>query len=392
MRVLHVIPAIAARYGGPSSAVLGLTRALAESGVETLIATTDADGGERLPLPLGEITEYEGAFVIAFRRVATESFKYTPGLSAWLNREVANFDVVHIHGVMSHSSLAASWAARASNVPYVLRPLGALDDVSLGHHPRRKQAFLRLWGRSMVKDAAVVHCTGPEEFATVRDRYAGSHPVLLPLGIDDRLFTSGSRREVQPPYVLCMSRLAERKGIEDLVDAFGAVAGEGTFAHWRLVLAGSGNPAFVARLAERAGASQAADRIELPGWVAGAAKQEWLSGAAVFALPSLHENFGLSVLEAMACGAPVIIRREVQIAHWVALADAGWITDGESGSLEAALREAMSKETERERRGTAARDVAMGFRWPVIAEHVKALYQQVIRPRSRSPVAAASVS
>ena len=46
MKVLHVIPSVAPRYGGPSRAVVEMCRALRAGGVDTLIATTDADGKE----------------------------------------------------------------------------------------------------------------------------------------------------------------------------------------------------------------------------------------------------------------------------------------------------------------------------------------------------------
>ena len=54
MKILHVIPAIAPRYGGPSTAVIQMSRALAAAGAEVHLASTDADGSERLPYPPGE--------------------------------------------------------------------------------------------------------------------------------------------------------------------------------------------------------------------------------------------------------------------------------------------------------------------------------------------------
>jgi hypothetical protein len=53
MRVLHVIPAVAPRYGGPSRAIVEMCRALQARGIEPLIASTDADGAGRLSVELG---------------------------------------------------------------------------------------------------------------------------------------------------------------------------------------------------------------------------------------------------------------------------------------------------------------------------------------------------
>src|SRR5689334_14855658 len=100
MRVLHVIPAVAARYGGPSAAIVPMCRALIEQGVDTTIATTDADGLERLAVTVGSMTSWQGVPAIFFHRTISESFKYSIGLSAWLRQHVADFDVVHIHAVL----------------------------------------------------------------------------------------------------------------------------------------------------------------------------------------------------------------------------------------------------------------------------------------------------
>ena len=84
MKVLHVIPAVAPRYGGPSQAVLGMGCALMQHGVEVLIATTDADGRGHLPAVLGVPQEYQGVPVIFFPRQWSEAFKYSRPLAAWL--------------------------------------------------------------------------------------------------------------------------------------------------------------------------------------------------------------------------------------------------------------------------------------------------------------------
>jgi hypothetical protein len=73
MRVLHVIPAVAPRYGGPSYAIVGMCQSLQDIGVEVMIATTNADGPHRLPETLGETTRYQGIRSILFPRQWSES-------------------------------------------------------------------------------------------------------------------------------------------------------------------------------------------------------------------------------------------------------------------------------------------------------------------------------
>ena len=110
MKILHVIPAIAPRYGGPSQAIIEMCWALQREGTEVLIATTDADGECRLAVGTETQTVYRSVPTVFFRRQLSEAFKYSHYLACWLDKNVDSFDVVHIHAVFSHSSIAAARA------------------------------------------------------------------------------------------------------------------------------------------------------------------------------------------------------------------------------------------------------------------------------------------
>ena len=82
--MLHVIPSLAARDGGPGIAAIEMCRALAAAGVKTAIATTDADGPGRLPVRCDQWTTYEQVQTIFFRRQWSDAFKYSHPLARWL--------------------------------------------------------------------------------------------------------------------------------------------------------------------------------------------------------------------------------------------------------------------------------------------------------------------
>src|SRR4030095_11233042 len=81
VRVLHVIPAVAPRYGGPKTANAPMCRALSTRGVESVIATTDADGAGRLPVPIGERTMWQGVPANFFRNPFTRAVKYSSAVA-----------------------------------------------------------------------------------------------------------------------------------------------------------------------------------------------------------------------------------------------------------------------------------------------------------------------
>lgn len=101
--------------------------------------------------------------------------------------------------------------------------------------------------------------------------------------------------------ILYLGRLERQKGVFDLLHAFAAVRAVRPDA--RLVLAGDGDPAPLRGLAAALGVL---DSVSMPGWVDAAQRAALLATAALFALPSHHEQMPMSLLEAMAAGTPVV--------------------------------------------------------------------------------------
>jgi glycosyltransferase involved in cell wall biosynthesis len=381
MRVLHVIPSVAARYGGPSAAIVPMCQGLSALGATSHIVTTDADGNRRLPVAIGELTSWQGVPAVFFRKTASESYKYSRQLASWLDENVRAYEVVHIHGVLSHACLAAAAACLRQNVPYVIRPLGTLAPWSLRQKAFRKRLLLRLSGLRALRGAAAIHYTSAEERRTVEASLRLANGVVVPLGIDPAVLEApriaGNERD-RDPYLLAMSRLHPKKNLEALIDAFVGSRSVDGFERWRLIIAGTGEAAFVRTLEQHVNDRQARGRVTFVGWVDGRDKVELMRRAAVFALCSKHENFGLAVLEALASGVPALLSRHVDLADDVERARAGWIADDVGESLRAAVANAIRDPTERDARGQAARELARRFAWPVVARQLVEMYRTVV--------------
>lgn len=383
MRVLHVIPSVAPRYGGPSSAIAPMCRSLADQGMQPLILTTDADGPGRLDVPLGRETTWEGVPTVFFPRDFTEAYKYSRGLGRWVSHHVRDFSIVHVHAVLSYAPLAAAAACRRAGIPYVVRPLGTLDPWSLGQKRFRKRLLLALGARRMLAGAAAIHYTATEEKRLAEKELGLSGGVVIPIGIDADLLAqpvATAEERSSDPYVLVLSRLHPKKNLEPLIEAFARITAKGgRLASWRLVLAGIGQPEYVQRLARLVEQVGARDRIAFAGWAGGDVKRRLLLGASLFALPSLQENWGISLMEALASGLPAIVSDRVDLASVVDAARAGWVVQVDEASLRAGLIEAMSSPAERDVRGAAGRTLARQFAWPRVAGELAALYRRVCR-------------
>jgi glycosyltransferase involved in cell wall biosynthesis len=373
--ILHVVPSVAARDGGPSAAVAGMCRALQAIGVPAIVATTDADGAGHLDVPLDQDVAYGGMTVRFFRCQASEHFKYSSPLARWLTRHVAAYRIVHVHAVFSHASIAAGRACRRAGVPYVVRPLGTLDPRSLQRHAGRKRIVMGLGARSLLAGAARLHFTSEEEARRARlampDLPEG---VVIPLGVEEALFDCVTDRQGSAAGpIVTMSRLDPVKGLQLAIEAFHQISER--HPDRRLVIAGDGDEAYRRELEARARSGQGADRIEFAGWLAGDARRDLLSRASVFVLASARENFGLAMVEAMASGTPVIISDVLDLAPRVSSASAGWVIPRTVSAMAHALDECLSDNAERNARGRRARAFAEEFRWPAIAGALARLYE-----------------
>jgi glycosyltransferase involved in cell wall biosynthesis len=358
-----------------------MARALPSQGVETLIATTDADGPTRLPTQLGVPIDWHGAQVIFFRRQISEAFKYSRPLAAWLGQHVSDFQVAHIHAVFSHACLAAAAACRRGHVPYVVRPLGTLDPWSLQQKRLRKRLLWNAGVRRMLDGAAAIQYTTAAEQRLAEAPLGLRRGVVIPIGIDTQAYLESVDdrhfRELCPdagdvPYVLFLGRLHPKKGLDLLLEAFQQATHAPELRHWRLVVAGAGDPTYMAQLQRRP-----RERIVFAGWLAGWDRLAALQQAALLVLPSFQENFALVVAEALACQVPVLISRHVNLAEDVEAAGAGWVVPLTVSALEQALVDVMCHPEERRRRGAAGRALAARFNWPLVASELAGLYRAV---------------
>jgi glycosyltransferase involved in cell wall biosynthesis len=149
------------------------------------------------------------------------------------------------------------------------------------------------------------------------------HVVLL--GYDTARFVpSAGGPPDGAPYALCLGNVMPHKNLLRLVDAFAqAVAG----VPGRLVIRGWGRPTHVRALRERIAALGIGDRVDWRQYAADDELPDLYRRARVLLLPSLHEGFGLTALEAMACGTPVIVSNRSSLPEVVG--DAGLFVDPE---------------------------------------------------------------
>jgi glycosyltransferase involved in cell wall biosynthesis len=385
-RVLHVIPSVGPARGGPSVAIGILGRGLAAAGAEVHVATTDDDGPGRLDVALDRPVEQDGATYRYFRR-QTRFYTVSWPLTRWLTGHVRGYDVVHIHALFSQTSVAAALIARRNGVPYIVRPLGTLSRFGMEkRRPWLKRLSYRLLERRILAGSARVHYTSEAERREALLVDAPGRPAVIPNGIELRRFTDPAPRgwlERRAPHlagrtvILFLSRIDPKKGLDLLLPAFAQL--RATRSDVALAVAGDGSAELVGTLKAEATRLGIDRDLYWAGFLAGEEKRAAFASADAFVLPSYSENFGLSVVEAMASELPVVISDQVGIHREVTAASAGLVTPCAVPALAAALASLAGDAGLRQRLGAAGRRLAESrFSAEAMTSAVLGMYHEVL--------------
>ena len=374
--MLHVIPSVDERSGGPATAIVPMCRALMQQGVDVLLLSTTA--GLPAKVVQGEVLDHKGVPAMFFQSQLGVSFKYSRPLASWLRAKIQNFGLAHIHAVFNHSSVAAAHVCQTFSVPYVVRPLGTLDPWSMTQKSLRKRLFWQISGKGIMNGAAAVHYTSEAEKLSTEASLGLNHGKVIPHGVE--VVSNSATGRTRDPYVLVLSRLHPKKGLDVLVDAFLSLLEMPQFAEWRLVIAGDGPVEYLSMLKAKAGSRK--DKIVFTGWIDGDEKNAVLGGASLLVLPSRQENFGLCVMEAMAQSVPVLVSPNVNLAGEIAAANAGWIAPLDKIALAEKFAEALSDRDELTRRGLAGLQLAQKYSWENSARQLADLYRTLIQKRN----------
>ena len=356
MKILHVVPTYlpARRYGGPIVAVHGLCRALVARGHDVTVFTTNVDGNAESDVPLDREVLLDGVRVRYFASTLRRLY-VSPAMRSAL-RDIGSFDLVHNHSVFLWPTMAAARAAKKQNVPYVISPRGMLVRDLIKRKSRFvKSAWIRLIERRSFADAAAIHFTSERELLDAREtRIPIPRPFIVPNGIDVIPRPDVPR---DPDTVVYFGRINWKKGLDRLIAALPP--------HAKLIVAGNDEENLTPKLRELARGRD----VEFRGPVYGDAKWELLARAGAFVLPSLSENFGNVVVEAMMMSTPVIVSPEVGVASDVASAEAGVVTHDFASAISDVLRDPRDYG----RNGRAL--VESTFTWPAVAERMEHEYR-----------------
>lgn len=334
LQILHVIGTLDPAWGGPVEGLRNLTTQALARGHNVEILCADDPSSAWLP-----------SWNPTIHAVGPGRFRkygFASGLDRWLADNAGRFDAIVVNGIWMYFGYAVWKATRRIGTPYFLFIHGALDPWFKQKYPLKhikKSVYWRMFEHKMLRDAEKTLFTSQEELVLANDAFLPykCRPEVTGYGIERphfpdsfdrgrsiRAITDAHPALANRPFLLFLARIHEKKGIDLLLKAF--VASKQALRGKALLIAGpAGDETIVPKLKSLASSLGISDDVVWTGPLYGKAKWEALRAAEAYVLPSHQENFGISVVEALACGTPVLVSDKVNIWREIDASNCGFV-------------------------------------------------------------------
>lgn len=279
-------------------------------------------------------------------------------------------DVVHVHGGLTPTfGIVAPEAARGLGIPV----------VATFHSWFPRSALYRILRRPLQRrldrHAALIAVSQP--VVDAHARYFRGDWRIIPNGVDTEFFHPNGRRPhgvvESGPRLLFLGRLDPRNGLDTVLRAMPRILAEEPRA--RLVVAGDGPLRSMYEQLARPVAGQ----VDFVGHVNGDRPAHYGS-ADLYLCPTTKASFGITLLEAMACGTPMIVSDIIGFRELVdGGAEAALAPRGDPDAWAETTLALLRDSKRRARMGAAGREKALRYSWPAVARKVMDVYREVAR-------------
>ena len=346
MRVLHVITGLWKNTGGPAEVIPAICTAMVDAGADVTLATLAGDSAQSV-----DDAAAHGVRVLRYPPTFRHTIWYSRELHRHIEQLASEHDIVHIHGIWQFPDWVAAASARRAGIPYVISPHGLLQPARLKKSSLKKRVATVLADRAMLNQASCLHATALDEADAFR-LFGYRGPIaMIPNGItpaeqlgDDRaaMLEATFRRDFPETrgrrLLLFLSRIEPIKGVTTLARAWSECARQ--FPDWHLVVVGPDERSHLREVLAILRDGGVLDRTTITGPLYAERKTAAYLASELFVLPTISENFGLVIGEALSHRLPVITTTG---APWSGIVDheCGWWIDPSQKALLDTLRAAL---------------------------------------------------
>jgi glycosyltransferase involved in cell wall biosynthesis len=351
MRILRSIHSVNPAGGGPIEGIKQVARVHATAGHETEIVSLDSpDDAWVKDCPVK----------VHAMGPAHTSYGYARAFVPWLAAHRREYDAVIVSGLWQYSGFGVWRALRGTDTPYFVFPHGMLDPWFKRAYPLKhwkKWAYWPWADYRLLRDARAVLFTSDEEKRAARESFwlYRCREIVVNYGVAGPAGDADAQRQavlqkfpdLQGKRVLLfLGRIHEKKGCDILLRAFAKILRTPN-PDIRLVLAGPDHTGWTTELKALADRLQISGQLVWADMLSGDVKWGMLRHAEVFVLPSHQENFGIAVVEALACGTPVLISNKVNIWREIVEDQAGFVDEDDEPGTTRLLEQWLAADTGR---------------------------------------------
>lgn len=315
MKVIHISPSYypAIKYGGPIQSVHLLNKYLVKNDCNVDVLTTNAGlSRSQRSETKGRWNDVDGVKVKYVNYWGPENYNFSLALFNELKRIITHYDLMHITAVWNFPVWAGYYLSKKYNIPYLISTHGALMKNAFVYRKQLiKKFYLSLIAKNYLKNAKAIHFTTLIE----KDETLSVFPdianfMILPNGVETKVFFKNKNYENpfnHQSYILYVGRIHRIKGLDILLKAMKGILNKELI----LVLAGPDEHGYKKVLEKLAAGLNISAYLKFTGQVGMTELLQLFKNAKILVLPSFSENFGMSAVEAMACGTPILISNKV---------------------------------------------------------------------------------
>lgn len=354
MKLLIVIPYYWPSFihGGPIFSLYCLSKALVRKGVDVTVYTTNVNLGRKVPLnreiDIDRVKVNYFSYSRFFEFIAPFGWQFSCPLTRALKERLESFDLIYIATVWSYPAVIAAYYSMRYKKQYVVAPRGMLYPEVFFKKIWKKWLFYKLFVEKALKQSSAIHYTSEDEarktnyFLNLNNRM-----IVVPNGIELSEFQAPANSEgfkIRYPQlkdkkvILFLGRLNWKKGLDILIKAYTQLIKERHDVH--LLIVGPDEKGYIKKIKRWIGqcGMNYKEHVTFTGMLTGEEKLEAYRSSDIFILPSYSENFGMTILEALAMGLAVVVSDKVGICSDIERNRAGIVIDTQVESAYKAMK------------------------------------------------------
>jgi glycosyltransferase involved in cell wall biosynthesis len=337
-------------YGGPTMSVSKLSEELVKAGHDVTVLTTTANGTEELNVVPNTVQNVDGVAVYYFKRLTKDHTHFSPALFRFLHQLIrdekragrASQLIIHIHAWWNLVSIFAAFIAKWHGIKLVVSPRGMLNEYTVNNSKSLpKRMIHQILGKKLLSYSHI-HSTSSNENTDIDNYLHLSSTTIYNFVELPQISRPRSAKNDEVFKIIFLARINPIKKLDQLLTSLARLD-----INWQLNIAGSGDIAYVDYLKSIVTEHKMEASVFWLGHIPKEQKYQELANADLLVLPSIKENFGNVVIEALSVGTPVVISDGVGAKDIVTQLDLGWVFNENTESLGDCINKAYNDKTKR---------------------------------------------